>query len=175
METKISKKQTPFGEQAAREALELVLDGDASAAQEGLMKFFSSARPAEALACEMFMFGFAREYYGQIGSSLEALRKHLSGYHPEIKADNYQFTVGCNERVDYCRANICMYTNPLCSTRKLGKVSLAILSQINDMYERKRHLVEVTEQRKNTLAQSSDSSLQRAGSADASGAGSTTP
>ena len=42
---------------------------------------------------------------------------------------SYQYRVGCDEPIDYCRANICVNTNPNCAGDKL-KNSIEILKQV---------------------------------------------
>ena len=42
---------------------------------------------------------------------------------------NYQYRVGCNERVDYCRGNICFNTHPVCAGNKL-KAQIGVLREL---------------------------------------------
>lgn len=49
---------------------------------------------------------------------------------------NYQYRVGCDERVDYCRANICFKTHPVCAGNKL-KGQIGVLRDI--LLELKSH------------------------------------
>jgi hypothetical protein len=42
---------------------------------------------------------------------------------------NYQYRVGCNERIDYCRGNICFNTHPVCAGNKL-KAQIGVLREI---------------------------------------------
>ena len=42
---------------------------------------------------------------------------------------NYQYRVGYNERIDYCRGNICINTHPNCAGDKL-KAQILVLREI---------------------------------------------
>lgn len=42
---------------------------------------------------------------------------------------SYQYRIGCDEPIDYCRANICVNTNPNCAGDKL-KNSIRVLKQV---------------------------------------------
>jgi len=45
------------------------------------------------------------------------------------RTSNYMLRVGCNEPIDYCRANICVNSNPNCAADKL-RGSIVVLRRI---------------------------------------------
>lgn len=72
-------------------------------------------KPREVLEAQIFLWGFLERLIQERG--LPFSRDEITNR--MMPASTYQYSVGCNERLDYCRANICIYTNPVCASNKL--------------------------------------------------------
>ncbi len=72
-------------------------------------------KPMEILELQTFLWDFCHKLAEQRG--VELTRRRIT--RDMQPTSSYQHSVGCNERVDYCRANICVFTNPNCASTKL--------------------------------------------------------
>ncbi len=75
-------------------------------------------KPMEILELQTFLWDFCHKLAEQRGVELTR-RRITRDMRPTA---SYQHSVGCNERQDYCRANICVFTNPNCASTKLKGV-----------------------------------------------------
>ncbi len=86
-------------------------------------------KPREVLETQLFLWDFLERL---------ALEKGVSFSRADVTSrmvptSTYQYNVGCNERLDYCRANICVYTNPVCASNKLRGTLDAIRQCISQL------------------------------------------
>jgi hypothetical protein len=72
-------------------------------------------KPREVLEAQVFLWSFLLRLAQEKGMNLS--RDEITAR--MVPTSTYQYNVGCNERLDYCRANICIYTNPVCASNKL--------------------------------------------------------
>jgi hypothetical protein len=72
-------------------------------------------KPREVLEAQVFIWDFLHRLSEERGIPLH--RQEITAR--MTPTSTYQYSVGCNERLDYCRANICVYTNPVCASNKL--------------------------------------------------------
>lgn len=72
-------------------------------------------KPMEVLEVQTFFWDFCARLAEQRGLTLP--RNRIT--RDMMPTASYQHSVGCNERMDYCRANICVFTNPNCASKKL--------------------------------------------------------
>jgi len=75
----------------------------------------SHLQPREVLEAQVFLWDFCLRLSQEREKTLN--RSQITAR--MVGTPSYQYSVGCNERVDYCRANICVYTNPVCASNKL--------------------------------------------------------
>ena len=77
--------------------------------------------PQQVLEAQNFLWGFINHLMNQQNPDMSAMEvsREMRNRIKQISTSRYQYEVGCNEREDYCRANICVFTNPNCSARKL--------------------------------------------------------
>jgi len=78
-------------------------------------KFLKTLKPLQLVEAEKFMWEYLMEYADSRNVPLG--RQGITGR--MLPTRNYQRNVGCNEREDYCRANICVFTNPVCAGNKI--------------------------------------------------------
>ncbi|MDP2359708.1 MAG: hypothetical protein Q8O14_03000 [bacterium] len=72
-------------------------------------------KPREVLEAQVFLWDFLHRLSKERGITFQ--RDEVTAR--MLPTSTYQYNVGCNERLDYCRANICVYTNPVCASNKL--------------------------------------------------------
>lgn len=72
-------------------------------------------KPREVLEIQTFLWVFLERLSVEKGVPFQ--RESVTAR--MMPPSTYQYLVGCNERLDYCRANICVYTNPVCASNKL--------------------------------------------------------
>lgn len=72
-------------------------------------------KPREVLEAQVFLWDFLHRLSEEKG--IPVGRDEITAR--MTPTSTYQYSVGCNERLDYCRANICVYTNPVCASNKL--------------------------------------------------------
>jgi len=72
-------------------------------------------KPREVLEAFNFLWDFLMKLGSELGTPVH--RDEVTA--KMVPTSTYQYNVGCNERLDYCRANICIYTNPVCASNKL--------------------------------------------------------
>ena len=99
--------------------VELCKDPEAFAAELDKLK------PMEVLEAETFLWAFIQRFMAErkIPFDRSTVTSRM------MPTATYQYRVGCNERLDYCRANICVYTNPVCASNKLRGI-LEVLRQV---------------------------------------------
>ncbi|MCA9782421.1 MAG: hypothetical protein KDC10_02790 [Calditrichaeota bacterium] len=78
-------------------------------------KALDGLKPMEVLEVQTFFWDFCLRLAEQKGATLPRARITRD----MMPTGSYQHSVGCNERMDYCRANICVFTNPNCASTKL--------------------------------------------------------
>gem|GEM_PF-866093 len=86
-------------------------------------------KPREVLETQLFLWDFLLCLAKEKGVALS--REEVTAR--MMPASTYQYNVGCNERLDYCRANICVYTNPVCASNKLRGTLDAIRQIISQL------------------------------------------
>jgi hypothetical protein len=72
-------------------------------------------KPREVLEAQVFLWDFLHRL--SVERNMPISRDDITAR--MLPTSTYQYSVGCNERLDYCRANICIYTNPVCASNKL--------------------------------------------------------
>lgn len=96
---------------------------------EAYSRELKGLKPREVLEAQVFIWDFlfrlAKER--QIDLSRDEITKRL------MPTSTYQYSVGCNERLDYCRANICVYTNPVCASNKLRGQMEALRALLSEL------------------------------------------
>jgi hypothetical protein len=87
----------------------------------GFMELLEELSPQAVLDAQNFMWGFVNHMLNQQHPELSTaeVSREMRSRLNQIPDTQYQYQVGCNEREDYCRANICVFTNPNCSAKKL--------------------------------------------------------
>lgn len=86
-------------------------------------------KPREVLETQLFLWEFLEKLAQEKGVSFT--RTDVTSR--MVPTSTYQYNVGCNERLDYCRANICVYTNPVCASNKLRGTLDAIRQCISQL------------------------------------------
>lgn len=86
-------------------------------------------KPREVLEAQVFLWDFLHRLAQERGLSVS--RDEITAR--MMPTSTYQYSVGCNERLDYCRANICVYTNPVCASNKLRGTMEALRQMISNM------------------------------------------
>jgi hypothetical protein len=89
-------------------------------------------KPRELVEVQVILWNYVIDYSSVVGKNYS--RRNLTGLMEPTA--NYQYRVGCQERIDYCRGNICLNTHPNCAGEKL-KGQIAVLREI--LLELKRH------------------------------------
>ncbi|RJP75412.1 MAG: hypothetical protein C4524_11885 [Candidatus Zixiibacteriota bacterium] len=82
-------------------------------------------RPRELVEVQVILWNYVIDYSSSVGKNYNR-RNLTSRMEPTA---NYQYRVGCHERIDYCRGNICLNTHPNCAGNKL-KGQIAVLREI---------------------------------------------
>ena len=93
--------------------------------QELFTQILETFRPRELVEIQVIFWNYVIDYSYVVG-------KNFSRYNLTIRMEptsNYQYRVGCNERIDYCRGNICINTHPNCAGTKL-KTQISVLREI---------------------------------------------
>lgn len=95
---------------------------------EDFARVLKGLKPREVLEAQVFIwdFLFRLSKDRDLDLSREAITKRM------MPTSTYQYNVGCNERLDYCRANICIYTNPVCASNKLRGQLEALRSLLSE-------------------------------------------
>lgn len=86
-------------------------------------------KPREVLEAQVFLWDFLHRLAEERGTALP--RREITAR--MTPTSTYQYSVGCNERLDYCRANICVYTNPVCASNKLRGQMEALRSILSEL------------------------------------------
>lgn len=81
--------------------------------------------PIELVFIQNFLWDYAIKFSKEIGNPLS--REQITA--GMESTSNYQLRVGCDEPVDYCRANFCVMSNPNCAGDKL-KASIKVLREV---------------------------------------------
>ncbi len=110
---------TPDDRSIGERLVELCKDREAFTAELAKLK------PMEVLEAQTFLWGFIERFMAERKMPFDRsiITKRM------MPAATYQYRVGCNERLDYCRANICVYTNPVCASNKLRGI-VEVLRQV---------------------------------------------
>ncbi len=93
--------------------------------QELFTQILETFRPRELVEIQVIFWNYVIDYSYVVGEK-------FSRYNLTIRMEptsNYQYRVGCNERIDYCRGNICINTHPNCAGTKL-KTQISVLREI---------------------------------------------
>lgn len=83
-------------------------------------------KPRELVEIQVIMWNYVIDYSYETGKNFS---RHDLTERMEPTA-NYQYRVGCHERVDYCRGNICINTHPNCAGDKL-KSQIIVLRNVH--------------------------------------------
>lgn len=83
--------------------------------KEKFREFLKTLKPLQLVEAEKFLW----EYLVELARARKVPlgRQDITGR--MLPTRSYQRNVGCNEREDYCRANICVFTNPVCAGNKI--------------------------------------------------------
>ncbi len=82
-------------------------------------------KPRELVEVQVILWNYVIDYSYVVGKNFS--RHNLTNRMEPTS--NYQYRVGCNERIDYCRGNICINTHPNCAGSKL-KSQIVVLRDI---------------------------------------------
>lgn len=82
-------------------------------------------KPRELVEIQVILWNYVIDYSYVVGKNFS--RSNLTGCMEPTS--NYQYRVGCSERIDYCRGNICINTHPNCAGDKL-KAQIQVLRDI---------------------------------------------
>lgn len=93
--------------------------------EELFLGLLDTFRPRELVEIQVIFWNYVIDYSNTVGKNFS---RHNLTSRMEPTA-NYQYRVGCSERVDYCRGNICINTHPNCASDKL-KSQIAVLRDI---------------------------------------------
>jgi hypothetical protein len=86
-------------------------------------------KPREVLEAQVFIWDFLHRLAAE--RNVEISRVEITKR--MMPTSTYQYSVGCNERLDYCRANICVYTNPVCASNKLRGQMEALRALLSEL------------------------------------------
>jgi len=89
-------------------------------------------KPRELVEIQVIFWNYVIDYSYVVGRNFS--RHNITSQMEPTS--NYQYKVGCNERIDYCRGNICINTHPNCAGEKLKaqiKVLRDIISELKQM------------------------------------------
>lgn len=93
--------------------------------QELFFELLDTFKPRELVEVQVILWNYVIDYSNVVGKNF-GRRNLTSRMEPTA---NYQYRVGCQERIDYCRGNICLNTHPNCAGDKL-KSQIAVLRDI---------------------------------------------
>ncbi|TKJ42203.1 hypothetical protein CEE37_00565 [candidate division LCP-89 bacterium B3_LCP] len=93
--------------------------------EELFEEILDTFKPRELVEIQVIFWNYVIDYSYVTG---ENFSRHNITERMESTA-NYQYRVGCNERIDYCRGNICINTHPNCAGDKL-KAQIITLREI---------------------------------------------
>lgn len=93
--------------------------------QELFISLLETFKPRELVEVQVIFWNYVIDYSNLVGQHYT--RHNLTG-RMEPTA-NYQYRIGCQERIDYCRGNICINTHPNCASAKL-KNQISVLRDI---------------------------------------------
>ena len=93
--------------------------------KEVFFELLDTFRPRELVEIQVILWNYVIDYSFVVGKNYT---RHNLTDRMESTA-NYQYRVGCFERIDYCRGNICINTHPNCASNKL-KSQIAVLRDI---------------------------------------------
>jgi hypothetical protein len=95
-------------------------------------KYLDHLSPEEVLEAQVYVWDFLMQLAAEKGvvMSRTDVTKRM------IPTSTWQYSVGCNERMDYCRANICLYTNPTCAANKLKSQMEALRRIISELLKK---------------------------------------
>ncbi len=93
--------------------------------QELFFELLDTFKPRELVEVQVILWNYVIDYSSVVGKNF-GRRNLTSRMEPTA---NYQYRVGCQERIDYCRGNICLNTHPNCASDKL-KSQIAVLRDI---------------------------------------------
>jgi hypothetical protein len=89
--------------------------------EELFFSLLDTFRPRELVEVQVILWNYVIDYSSVMGKNYNR-RNLTSRMEPTA---NYQYRVGCSERIDYCRGNICLNTHPNCAGTKLkGQISV---------------------------------------------------
>ncbi|MFH1861410.1 MAG: hypothetical protein ABH878_01240 [bacterium] len=93
--------------------------------EELFVKQLETLEPRELAELQIVLWNHVIDYSHNGGRKLS--RADITGRMEPTS--NFQYRMGCAERVDYCRANVCMYTHPNCAGTKF-KSQITVLRKI---------------------------------------------
>jgi len=93
--------------------------------EEVFFALLDTFRPRELVEVQVILWNYVMDFSSVVGKNFT--RSNLAGRMEPTS--NYQYRVGCQERIDYCRGNICLNTHPNCAGDKL-KNQIKVLRQI---------------------------------------------
>lgn len=93
--------------------------------EELFFELLDALKPRELVEVQVILWNYVIDYSFAIGKNFS---RHNLTDRMESTA-NYQYRVGCSERIDYCRGNICINTHPNCAGSKL-KSQIKVLREI---------------------------------------------
>ncbi|MCX6641317.1 MAG: hypothetical protein NTW14_12710 [bacterium] len=88
-------------------------------------EILDSFSPKELVEVQVIFWNYVIDYSYVVGKNFS---RHNITNRMEPTA-NYQYRVGCIQRIDYCRGNICINTHPYCAGNKL-KSQVKVLREI---------------------------------------------
>lgn len=93
--------------------------------EELFFQLLETFKPRELVEVQVILWNYVIDYSYVVGRNFS---RHNLTTRME-PTSNYQYRVGCHERIDYCRGNICINTHPNCAGNKL-KSQIAVLREI---------------------------------------------
>mgnify|MGYP005835034291 CR=1 FL=1 len=93
--------------------------------EELFLELLQTFKPRELVEVQVIFWNYVIDYASTVGKNFNR-RTLTSRMEPTA---NYQYRVGCHERIDYCRGNICLNTHPNCASEKL-RGQIAVLRQM---------------------------------------------
>jgi len=97
--------------------------------EEKFVGIINSVKFVELVPIQYYLWDYAMKFGKEKGVNItrETLTNKME------RTANYQRRVGCDEPIDYCRANFCVASNPNCAGDKLKgsiKVLRSVISEI---------------------------------------------
>jgi hypothetical protein len=90
--------------------------------EETFLAILDSFTPKELVEVQVIFWNYVIDYSYVVGKNFS---RHNITNRMELTT-NYQYRVGCIQRVDYCRGNICISTHPTCAGNKLKSQVLVL-------------------------------------------------